>query len=323
MDAKEKSLLAALLIVDAGVFFVVHFVCFVDAEGNFVLQNSFVNHAEIVRVDAGNKMHNEKNMIVDAKEIMQDANDCGVDAKEFPVDEKNPGVHEKNPGVDENVARVDEKSLVQDDFVFMQDDSSVPDLRETPIVHAFFPGDMDEGKCEDAFSFGVMHKKKSKDAFSFRKVHPPTFLHTFSAFVLKRRTSMHNPAVAVDKNDTVQRTEMTGRQATKHIVQQFAMHPCYERSSHKKRGNRRIFRLSTFFFAPRTAGGPRIGVRASHALNRRRREAFLTPSSSSNFAGLPTCLLFVMLPAWGNSMRRRMVGKCRKTRPPDYIPLSG
>ena len=52
MDAKEKSPLSALLIVDAGVFFV-------DAREFFVMEKSLVHHASNVRVDAANRMHHE------------------------------------------------------------------------------------------------------------------------------------------------------------------------------------------------------------------------------------------------------------------------
>jgi hypothetical protein len=52
VDAKEKSPLSALPIVNAGVFFA-------DAKDFFVMEKSFVHHASNVRVDAANRMHHE------------------------------------------------------------------------------------------------------------------------------------------------------------------------------------------------------------------------------------------------------------------------
>jgi len=101
VDAKEKSSLSALLVVDAEGFFV-------DAEEFFHMEKSFVHHASNVGVDAANEMHHDKNLIVDANAagvdaegFMHDAYDRGVDAKEFFVDDFFLGVHEKSPGVEE------------------------------------------------------------------------------------------------------------------------------------------------------------------------------------------------------------------------------
>jgi len=57
-----------------------------------------------------------------------------------------------------------------------------------------------------------MHEGKSRDTFSVGKTHPPAILHTFFVFVLKQRTSVHNPASAVDSDDAVQRTAAVGRE---------------------------------------------------------------------------------------------------------------
>jgi hypothetical protein len=92
---------------------------------------------------------------------------------------------------------VDEKSLVRDADVLMQDDSVAPVPRKVPFVHAF--------------SLRVMHEEKSEDAFPVGNVHPPAILHTFSAFIPMRRAPVHNPASAVDNDDTVQRTAEAGR----------------------------------------------------------------------------------------------------------------
>jgi hypothetical protein len=94
VEAKEKSPLAALLIVDAEDFFV-------DAEEFFVMEKSSMRHAPNVRVDAANGMHHEKNVIMDAKTAGVDAEGRVQDAHARRVDAKEFSFHEKSPGADE------------------------------------------------------------------------------------------------------------------------------------------------------------------------------------------------------------------------------
>jgi hypothetical protein len=106
---------------------------------------------------------------------------------------------------------------------------------------AFFSRNISRKKSKVVFSSGNMHEEQSKDTFSVGKLHPPAVLHafslfvvhpwaklhTFSAFVLKQRTSMRNPARAVDNNGTLQRPTAAGREAGTHRSE-IAMRPCYE-----------------------------------------------------------------------------------------------
>jgi len=100
-------------------------------------------------------------------------------------------------------------------------------MHEETSKDVFFFRNMHEGKSKDTFCVGNMHPPAVIQAFSLFVVHPSAKLHTFSAFVLKQRTSMRNPAPAVDNNGTLQGPTAAGREAGTHRSE-IAMRACYE-----------------------------------------------------------------------------------------------
>jgi hypothetical protein len=97
-----------------------------------------------------------------------------------------------------NVPHEDNEASPDIQKVLMHVDPATRELRKNPFELLFSPPDM--------------HEEKKDVVFSLREAHPPSILHTFSAFVLKLRTSVRNPARAVDNDDSVQRTAVAGRE---------------------------------------------------------------------------------------------------------------
>jgi hypothetical protein len=141
-----------------------------------------------------------------------DTKDCRMDTKEFSILGKKLRIPAISPGIPTNFLRMDGKSPMRDADVFSQEDSAAPMAGEIRFIHTFFSRITTRKKSKDVFSCGVIHKEKSKDASSVGKVHPSAILHTFSTFMLKQRTSVRNPAGAIDNDDTVQRTTAADRE---------------------------------------------------------------------------------------------------------------
>ena len=135
---------------------------------------------------------------------MQSENVCADITKGISdIGKKLPYI-EKFPHEDNEASRDIEKNLVHVD-------SASCESRENPFELLFSPHDM--------------HEEKKDVLFSLPDMHPPAIVHTLSAFVLKQRAPMHNPASAVDNDDTVQRTAVTGKEAGTAGIQNPSMRP--------------------------------------------------------------------------------------------------
>jgi len=172
---------------------------------------------------------------------------------------------EKVPHVDNEASRDIEKNLAHVDSVSRE-------LRENPFELLFSPLDM--------------HEEKKDVLFSHPDMHPPSIVYTFSAFVPKQGALIRNPASAVDKDDTVQRTAVAGREDMARHPEDLRCPHATEGPSHRMRRVGRSFWHSTFFFAPGRQAAPGLLSETDGELNKRRREVPLT-SSPSRFANGP------------------------------------
>jgi hypothetical protein len=175
-------------------------------------------HRSNVRVHTANGMQHETNAIVHTQDFPMHtegprlvAQEHFLHTKDLRMREKKLRAHEKDPRVHNEDSRHDNNDLAHDDGASRLYDSSASAQHGTLFVQDFSPGDIGEEQNEDKSSVGM--------------VHPPAIPCTRSAFVLKQRASVHTPAGAVDKDDTVQHSTVAGREGMAHIVRQFAMRP--------------------------------------------------------------------------------------------------
>jgi len=140
-----------------------------------------------VRMAAASGMQQKKDVRMHAKDFFRDAEDGHrvakdrrVAAKEFPRHERKLRILATSSCMHANFPRRVGKFPNKDAGAFLQEDSSTPMLRKIHFRHPFF--------CRN------VPWKKNRDDLSFRRLDPPQELHTFAAFVLRQRTSVHNPA---------------------------------------------------------------------------------------------------------------------------------
>jgi hypothetical protein len=191
---------------------------------------------------------------------MQFKNDCADVMRGISDVEKNLRHIEKVPHEDNEASPDVEKILTHVD-------SASRELRKNPFDLLFSCADMHEEQKDVLFSPGDMHEEKHDVFFSLPEVHPSAMLHTFSAFVLKQRafvlklrTTEHNPASAVDNDDAVQHTALAGREVMARIVQQFSIRPCYGAVVSQDATRRKIILTS------RPWSGPGCSIDQFHAI---------------------------------------------------------
>ena len=114
----------------------------------------------------------------------------------------------KVPHDDNEASRDIEKSPAHVIDVLMHVDSATRHLGANPFELLFFLPDMHQEKKYVVYSPPDLQEEKNDVPFFLLEVHPLALLHTSSAFVLKRRTFVHNPARAVDNDNTAQFAEM-------------------------------------------------------------------------------------------------------------------